>query len=485
MYLKVQKRNGRAYLSVVQNYRQNGKVKSRTVETIGYADAYAGQFEDPIEHFREYVDQLNRDEAAKSRPIDLSFEIDDEIDPSDSAPVRLGASIALGCLDALGVGRFFHVHANHEGFPEHVGRIFEMLAVERMTHVTSKRESWSVRNSFPRTCDFTFRQVYESLPCIALEKENIAQAMSSAWKRIGESPGEQRVFLVCGNYSFPADDGTARAGVAVALDGEGMPLGYSDCMGGFGPGVFRQVVEETQNRLGEERIVVVAGGQEDIGATIDELTTAGAGFVLYHRNFWNVPDLASWAQDDRDYTHIGADVRMKWRNAERECSDKTMVPVKEIVLRGGGYATNYSHALLVCSELDLSASAIVNLYRELWRQSEPFQPLEADFASMPYPVPTPVHIQAHFAICYASFFALRMLRWKMGWTYNAADTADALMRMDGVHLQQNYYLFDYRSQASDAIERSVGVPLARRIRSRADLRSVPGLVKGSFAPRHE
>ena len=127
--------------------------------------------------------------------------------------------------------------------------------------------------------------------------------------------------------------------------------------------------------------------------------------------------------------------------------------------------------------------AIVQLYRELWRQAEPFQPLEADFSSVPYPTASNDHIQAHFAICYAAFSALRLLRKNMDWKHNAADSADALLRMEGIYLQQNYYLFNYRSNTTDDIEESAGIPPARRLRTRTELRSVPGTVCSSFENR--
>ena len=38
---------------------------SDTVETIGYADSYADQFDDPIAHFRSYVNQLNRENVTQ------------------------------------------------------------------------------------------------------------------------------------------------------------------------------------------------------------------------------------------------------------------------------------------------------------------------------------------------------------------------------------------------------------------------------------
>ena len=482
MYLKIQKRNGRDYLSVVENYRQAGKVKSRTVETIGYADSYADQFDDPIAHFRSYVNQLNR-EGTTRQPIELSFGADDEIDASPLPPARLGATIALGCLDTLGIRGFFHARSGRDGLPAHAGRIFEMLAVERMMHATSKRESWTTRSSFPRSCDFSFSEVYEALACFAREKKRLDECTARQWRRIGGEPDIDRVFLICGRYAFPVDGGSERASIAVAIDRNNMPLGYHDLDGKLEPATFREAVDDLKERLGARHAVVVAGGLRQLDSTIAELASTGDGFVLYQRDFKTVPELAAWAEDEEGYEHLGSSVYVKSRIVERGQPDGTSLPVKEIVLRGGGYATRYSHAMLVSSELDLGVMATVQLYRELWRQAEPFQPLEADFSSMPYPTRSRDHIQAHFALCYAAFFALRMLRWKMDWKYNAADTADALMHMEGTHLQRNYYLFNVRTDVTDCIEESVGIERARRLRTRADLRSIPGVVRASFGAR--
>lgn len=480
MHLKIQKRNGREYLSVVRSYRQNGKVKSKTVETIGYADDFADRFDDPIAHFRSYVDQMNRDEALRNKPVELAFALDGEIDAKAAPPARFGAAVALGCLDALGVQDFFHARAGQHGIPAHAGRIFEMLAVERMMHATSKRESWTTRASFPRACDFSFEEVYETLACFARERRALDAQTSRRWRRISGEPDVKRIFLVCGSYAFPIDGGSKRASIAVALDEAGMPLGYHDMQGRLEPATFREAVDVLKDRLGADHAVVVAGGLRDLAPSVAELAKTSDGFALYQRDFTQVPELASWAQDEGGYAPLGGGVLMKERVVGRVFPNEAEIPVKEVVLRGGGYATSYSHAMLVSSELDMGGAAIVQLYRELWRQAEPFQPLEADFSSMPYPTESLDHIRAHFAICYAAFFALRLLRWKMGRRFNAADTADALLRMEGTHLQQNYYLFNYRNDVSDCIEESVGVEKARRLRTRGDLRSVPGIVERSF-----
>ena len=59
MHLKQTKRNGRTYLSVVQSYRDGGRTRTRTIESLGYVDELAARYDDPIAHFRSYVDQLN------------------------------------------------------------------------------------------------------------------------------------------------------------------------------------------------------------------------------------------------------------------------------------------------------------------------------------------------------------------------------------------------------------------------------------------
>ena len=480
MHLKIQKRGNRSYLSVVQNYRQAGKVKSRTVKTIGYADAYAEEFEDPIAHFKAYVEKLNQDAGQKRQPVELSFELDEAIEPEAVPPARLGAAIALGCLDALGVKDFFRSRSGHEGFCTIDGRVFEALATERMMHATSKRESWAARKSFPRTCDFTFEDVYNALGCFAREKTRVDDCLARHWSRIAGERKVERVFLICGSYAFPVDGGSERASIAVALDPDGMPLGYHDMPGRLGPNAFREAVDRIRERTGCERAVVVAGGLRELEPTMSELSSTGDGFVLYQRDFRNVPELSAWADDEEGYVRMSGSVFMKSRVYDRPLPDGASTPVKEVLLRGGGYATKHRHAILVSSELDLNVTEIVQLYRELWRQAEPFQPLEADFSSMPVPVASHDHIQAHFAICYAAFFALRALRWKMGWLYNAADTADALLHMEGLHLKQNYYLFNYRSDVTDCIEEAIGIGMARRLRTRADLRGIMGTVKRSF-----
>ena len=58
MYLKQSISNGKPYLSFVQGYRdENGKVKQKTIEKLGYLEDLKKQYDNPISHFKEIAKQ--------------------------------------------------------------------------------------------------------------------------------------------------------------------------------------------------------------------------------------------------------------------------------------------------------------------------------------------------------------------------------------------------------------------------------------------
>lgn len=495
MHLKIQERKGRQYLSVVQNYREGGTTKTRTVETIGYADAYLDRYDDPVEHFRAYVAELNEKEAQMNAPVELRFGRDAKIGDTDAPALRLGSAVALGCLDALGVKQFFNARCSHEHFPHAAGRIFEMLATERMMHVASKRESWERRGAFPRTCSFSYENVYAALVCFARHDAQLVRAMRTACERV-RPYDRSRGYLVCAPFSFaPTNDIEPGSDVreddagqpeparethwmCMLADEEGMPLDYQLAPNEPDAHELARLAHWARSEHHIERVVVVAGRLSHLEESMLALHAQGDGFVFYEP-MQPGSELATWASASRGYVlSEKGTYRIKSRTREFviEVSDDSQAPlkVKEVVLRSRGYAC------AITSETKLGAARIFNLFRELWRLTEPFQVMEADFSPMPYPVPHADHVRAHFLVCYAAFMALRLLRWRTSWQYNAASMADALLHMEGMHLQQNWYLFNYRTPVTDLVEETCGIPEARRLRTPADIRAAIASTCASF-----
>ncbi len=520
MHLKKTKRNGRVYLSIVQNYREDGTTKTRTVETIGYADAYAEQYADPIAHFEERVAAMNESRRADRTAIEFAFPPNCAIDANRTESARWGVAIALAYLDALEAKRAIcpverdgrsakaadevdskqAVSARTDAFMAQ--RTFEIFTVERVLHASSKHETWERRESFPRTCDFAIDEAYRVLPAIARADGRIARSMRAAYERIRPAHAPlECAHVVLGAFAFDDTDdvdaveegrveGRMAVCLAMVLDEDGMPAGYRLLEADPDECAVQRLAADIKKNTGARRVVMVAGRLSRAEAIMRMLAAQGDGFIMHRPLETAVADMRHWVADDQGYTtsrsgnyRIKSRVRAATVQAdEQEGGRGRRVRVRDIVFWGRDYVRRQSgrgdaesdtldgYACIVTSELDLKAPEVFHLYRELWRLAEPFQVLESDFSPSPYPTPRDEHMRAHFAICYAAFFAMRLMRSDLHWRFNAAQVADALIRMEGGHLEENWFLFGYRSPASDAIEQAAGVDAARRLRTRQDIR---------------
>lgn len=524
MHLKKTKRNGRIYLSIVQNYREDGTTKTRTIETIGYADAYAGQYADPIAHFEERVAAMNEEQRSQRAAIEFAFPPDCTIDANRTESARWGVAIALAYLDALEAKRAIgptERDARRAKAVEDAGgerakpsrtdaftarRAFEVFTVERVLHASPKHETWKRRESFPRPCDFAIDEAYRVLPVIAHADERIAHSMRAAYERIRPHHAPLTcAHVVLGAFAFDDTDDVDSAGaddvggrmavcLAMVLDEDGMPAGYRLIEADPDEHAVRRLADDIKKNMGARRVVMVAGRLSRAEAIMKMLGAQGDGFIMHRPLETAVEDMRHWIVDDQGYTtsrsgnyRIKSRVRtatVKAVDAPEGCPQAAKrVRVRDIVFWGRDYALRRQggrgdaengaldgYACIVTSELGLKAPEVFHLYRELWRLAEPFQVLESDFSPSPYPTPRDEHMRAHFAICYAAFFAMRLMRSDLHWRFNAAQVADALIRMEGGHLAENWFLFGYRSPVSDAIEQAAGVDAARRLRTRQDIR---------------
>ena len=66
LFLKVAKyKNGKTYLSIVDGYRVNGKVKQKVYKKLGYLDDLEKQYDDPITLFKQEVENLKKQFESK------------------------------------------------------------------------------------------------------------------------------------------------------------------------------------------------------------------------------------------------------------------------------------------------------------------------------------------------------------------------------------------------------------------------------------
>ena len=144
-------------------------------------------------------------------------------------PARLGAAIALGCLDAIGVRGFFRARAGARAFRPCRAHLRDARMRAHDARHEQARVVDGARIVSPRM-RFLVRGRLRSAPLLRAARTGTRRTCA-ALEAMANATRHSRIFLICGSYAFPVDGGSERASIAVALDENGMPLGYHDMAG--------------------------------------------------------------------------------------------------------------------------------------------------------------------------------------------------------------------------------------------------------------
>ena len=87
------------------------------------------------------------------------------------------------------------------------------------------------------------------------------------------------------------------------------------------------------------------------------------------------------------------------------------------------------------------------------------------------------HINAHFLICFIALTIMRILQKKTGNIYSAEQIVECIDRISCSHEHENIYLFDYRSEISDALGEALGIDFTNKRICLGDIKKYIGQVK--------
>ena len=132
---------------------------------------------------------------------------------------------------------------------------------------------------------------------------------------------------------------------------------------------------------------------------------------------------------------------------------------------------------IVTSELDMSDIEVVDTYRGLWEIEETFRITKGVLETRPVFVSLPEHINAHFLTCFLALTIIRLLQRETGKRYSAERIVDCLNTISCSHEHENVYLFDYRSEISDAIGEALGIDFTNKRLRLGEIKKILGTVK--------
>ena len=96
----------------------------------------------------------------------------------------------------------------------------------------------------------------------------------------------------------------------------------------------------------------------------------------------------------------------------------------------------------------------------------------SDFKARPIYLSTEDHIKAHFFVCYLSLVIIRLLERATGNEYSPAKLVKSLNSYSASHVEQNYYLFDFKDEVIKKLETVIGLDLGQKYLKMSEIRKI-------------
>lgn len=360
MYLKKSKRkHDRIYLSIVDGYYdpQRGHTRTKTIEKIGYADAFADQYEDPIAHFEKIVAKMNEEKKLDKKHINICIDPNETFDGDNCKNIGYAA---LSCIyHQLEIDKFFVNRQYNTNIEYNMNAIMRLLVFSRLLNPGSKKKAYENREWFFERCDFTLDDIYRSLTRFSKFREALQVWMH---ERITASYGRDTsiTYYDVTNYYFEIDeqDKLRRKGVCkehrpnpivqmgLFMDNSGLPVAYqlfagnnNDCT------TLLPVLKRIRREFGVGKAVVVSDKGMNTHKNAYYLANSRGGYVFSQSVRGGTKELKTYVLKESGYEWIGNDYKKKsrqfTRNAEFEDDNgnkvKAQIAEKQVIFYSRDY----------------------------------------------------------------------------------------------------------------------------------------------------
>jgi len=181
MYLRKSMSNDKIYLSFVQGYRQDGKVKQKTIEKLGYLEDLEKLYQDPISHFKQVaLERSKQDISQKTVALNLLSKL-----PNDTnLRKNLGYAIPKAIYSKLKIRDFFQGKQRFLNIDYNLNSIFSLLVFNRFLFPSSKKHAYETKDTFFESINFSLDDVYRSLDYFNKYSNEIQQYLHKKISRL-------------------------------------------------------------------------------------------------------------------------------------------------------------------------------------------------------------------------------------------------------------------------------------------------------------
>jgi len=361
MYVKKNScKNGRILLTLTHGYRENGKLKQKNIETLGYLDELEKIYDDPIIHFRKIAKLKTDEKALESEPIRLELDPAAKIDSLEIGLKNLGYAIFEKIYHELGIHTFFQRHENRLNIDFNLNAIFRLLVYSRILDPGSKKKAYDNQNQFFETMAPSLESVYRSLDYFDRFNLDLQIWLNKAVKK-QYARNQSHAYYDVTNYYFEIDeeDELRRYGagkehrpnpiiqMGLLLDNQGLPLAYHLFPGNNSEKPsLNQIIDRTKEDFGLGRLIIVADKGLNCGDNIAYQLAIGNGYIYSQSIRGADHEFKQYVLEQKGYTKNGENSKCKSRIYPREITytnaegkkKKMRVDQKQVVFYSQDYA---------------------------------------------------------------------------------------------------------------------------------------------------
>ena len=198
LFLKTTKyKNGKVYLSIVDGYRVNGKVKQKVFQKLGYLDELEKEFDDPIAHYKIYVNQLKEEFKTK---ITTTFDTTQDNDFEDDT-FNIGYAYLKTIFKQLDIDSILKEKQYASKIEYSLSKCCELLTYSRILDPGSIKYTYEHKNQFFEPFDLSIDDLYRCLRPLLDCKEEIFKTI---WENTKEKykRDASTSYYDCTNYYF-------------------------------------------------------------------------------------------------------------------------------------------------------------------------------------------------------------------------------------------------------------------------------------------
>lgn len=325
MFVKQNKSHKGILLTFTVGYRENGKVKHKNVETIGYLNDLKKQYEDPIAHFKKIAKERSNNEINEIIIKNLKSKTIED----DSNPKNLGYVILKKVYNELNISSILKKKQSSLNIQYSLEDIMELLVFSRILYPASKNETYDNKDVFFEKFDFSLKDMYRSLDYFEILKDEIVKSIWNSTKDAYDRDTSVTYYDTT-NYYFeisyndkdlidengnvlekgfrkkgPSKENrkTPIIGMGLLMDKNGIPLSYDLFPGNESEKLMmRPSLKKTKSKFGINRTIIVADrGQNTsdnlvfIAGKNDDLHTNHDGYVYGQSIIGAEKEFKEWA----------------------------------------------------------------------------------------------------------------------------------------------------------------------------------------------